>query len=69
MKVSTNLSGITAHQDLRPDNILWNAEQNCVMIIDFHCSRLDPRPDKNRPQSARFNFNVEARERKRLRML
>ncbi|PWY70875.1 hypothetical protein BO94DRAFT_560537 [Aspergillus sclerotioniger CBS 115572] len=29
------------HQDLRSDNILWNAELGRALIIDFHCSVLN----------------------------
>ncbi|KAF5856131.1 hypothetical protein ETB97_007835 [Aspergillus alliaceus] len=36
------------HQDLRPDNFLWNAELGRVLIIDFHRSELDGRPAKKR---------------------
>ncbi|KAB8069197.1 hypothetical protein BDV29DRAFT_57075 [Aspergillus leporis] len=36
------------HQDLRPDNILWNAELGRALIIDFHRSELDSRPTKKR---------------------
>ncbi|KAF7589601.1 hypothetical protein BBP40_004061 [Aspergillus hancockii] len=36
------------HQDLRPDNILWNAELDRILIIDFHRSELDSRPMKKR---------------------
>ncbi|EHA26120.1 hypothetical protein ASPNIDRAFT_120396, partial [Aspergillus niger ATCC 1015] len=36
------------HQDLRSDNILWNAELGRALIIDFHCSKLNHRPMKRR---------------------
>ena len=39
------------HQDLRPDNIPWNAELSRVLIIDFHHSQLDRRPMKKRMRS------------------
>ncbi|OJZ80189.1 hypothetical protein ASPFODRAFT_109465, partial [Aspergillus luchuensis CBS 106.47] len=38
------------HQDLRLDNILWNAELGRALIIDFHCSKLDHRATKKRPR-------------------
>jgi serine/threonine protein kinase len=28
------------HGDIRPPNTLWNSELNCVLIIDFHKSKL-----------------------------
>lgn len=36
------------HQDLRPDNILWNPELKRALIIDFHRSSLDCRPSEKR---------------------
>ncbi|PYH89798.1 hypothetical protein BO71DRAFT_434460 [Aspergillus ellipticus CBS 707.79] len=36
------------HLDLRPDNILWNAELGRALIIDFHRSELDYRPTIDR---------------------
>ncbi|KAL4775444.1 hypothetical protein BDW60DRAFT_143567 [Aspergillus nidulans var. acristatus] len=36
------------HQDLRPDNMLWNAELGRVLVIDFHRSQLDGRPMRKR---------------------
>ncbi|RAQ79515.1 hypothetical protein COH21_012816 [Aspergillus flavus] len=54
------------HRDLRPENILWSTELNRALIIDFHCSQLDPRPVKRRRRwSDKFNYE-EAQERKRL---
>jgi hypothetical protein len=37
------------HQDLRPENILWNAELQRALIIDFHLCTLDRRPLDRRP--------------------
>ncbi|KAJ5131213.1 uncharacterized protein N7515_007252 [Penicillium bovifimosum] len=39
------------HRDLRPNNILWNAELGWALIIDFHRSELDRRrpADRSRP--------------------
>lgn len=57
------------HQDLRPDNILWNTELDRALIIDFHCSQLDPRPVKRQPRwSEKIKYRETARERKRLRV-
>lgn len=39
------------HLDLRPDNILWNAELQRALIIDFHRSELDRRPTADRYRS------------------
>ncbi|KAJ5569585.1 uncharacterized protein N7459_009015 [Penicillium hispanicum] len=39
------------HLDLRPDNILWNAELGRALIIDFHRSELDSRPVPKRVAS------------------
>ncbi|OJJ85722.1 uncharacterized protein ASPGLDRAFT_73595 [Aspergillus glaucus CBS 516.65] len=36
------------HEDLRPDNILWNAELRRVLIIDFHWAGLDRRLKRKR---------------------
>ncbi|KAE8154478.1 hypothetical protein BDV25DRAFT_147743 [Aspergillus avenaceus] len=36
------------HQDLRPQNILWNAELKRALIIDFHRCTLDCRPMRKR---------------------
>ena len=49
------------HEDLRPDNILWNAELRRALIIDFHWARLDRRPKRKRLLSCR----AEARQPKR----
>jgi serine/threonine protein kinase len=32
------------HQDLRPENILWNAELKQALIINFHQCTLDNQP-------------------------
>ena len=39
------------HQDLRPENILWNPDLKRALIIDFHRCSLDHRPIHQRPQS------------------
>ncbi|KAJ5971845.1 uncharacterized protein N7479_001763 [Penicillium vulpinum] len=39
------------HSDLRPDNILWNAELGRALIIDFHRCELDCRPATERSRS------------------
>ncbi|KAJ5779237.1 hypothetical protein N7457_006957 [Penicillium paradoxum] len=39
------------HLDLRPDNILWNAELGRALIIDFHRCELDYRPATDRSKS------------------
>jgi len=36
------------HEDLRPDNILWNAELRRALIIDFHWAKLNRRPKRKR---------------------
>jgi serine/threonine protein kinase len=38
------------HLDLRPDNILWNAELGRALIIDFHQSELIRRLAPDRPR-------------------
>ncbi|KAH1548459.1 hypothetical protein KXX57_001745, partial [Aspergillus fumigatus] len=58
-----------SHQDLRPENILWNAELKRALIIDFHRCTLDPRPMHKRPGSLkRLRCEPEERESKRLRV-
>ncbi|KAE8355480.1 hypothetical protein BDV28DRAFT_155401 [Aspergillus coremiiformis] len=39
------------HEDLRPENILWNAELNRALIIDFHRCTLDRQPADRRALS------------------
>ncbi|KAL4888469.1 hypothetical protein BDV59DRAFT_211074 [Aspergillus ambiguus] len=39
------------HYDLRPENILWNAELQRALIIDFHRCTLDHRPVHKRQDS------------------
>ncbi|KAF7589586.1 hypothetical protein BBP40_004046 [Aspergillus hancockii] len=57
------------HQDLRPDNLLWNAELGRVLIIDFHRSELDTRPAKKRMRlREQLSCGVEEHGRKRLRV-
>ncbi|KAL4938515.1 hypothetical protein BDV06DRAFT_200776 [Aspergillus oleicola] len=41
------------HQDIRPENILWNAELNRALIIDFHRCTFHQRPTHRRPGSAK----------------
>lgn len=56
------------HLDLRPDNILWNAELGRALIIDFHRSELDRRPTAARPKSLkRSRHKTEIPEAKRVR--
>ncbi|KAL7649238.1 hypothetical protein ACMYSQ_012349 [Aspergillus niger] len=54
------------HQDLRSDNILWNAELGRALIIDFHCSKLNHRPMKRRVKSPGRHPCREVHKRKRL---
>lgn len=57
------------HQDLRPDNILWNSELGRALIIDFHRSTLDRRPGGKRMTGIKRSlFSSEARDSKRLRV-
>ncbi|KAF4213889.1 hypothetical protein CNMCM5878_009879 [Aspergillus fumigatiaffinis] len=56
------------HQDLRPENILWNAELKRALIIDFHRCTLDRRPMHKRPGPLkRLRCGPEERASKRLR--
>ncbi|CAG8053664.1 unnamed protein product [Penicillium olsonii] len=56
------------HQDLRPANLLWNAELGRVLVIDFHRCQLDSRPDKHRGRRRRRS-NGAAVERKQPRVI
>ncbi|KAG2000794.1 hypothetical protein GB937_010827 [Aspergillus fischeri] len=56
------------HQDLRPENILWNAELKRALIIDFHRCTLDRRPMHKRPGPLkRLRCGPEERASERLR--
>ncbi|CAG8945956.1 unnamed protein product [Penicillium salamii] len=58
------------HLDLRPENILWNAELGRALIIDFHRSELDRRPATDRPMSRkRYQRRTQMPEAKRARVL
>ncbi|PYI00028.1 hypothetical protein BO71DRAFT_85 [Aspergillus ellipticus CBS 707.79] len=58
------------HQDLRPDNILWNAELERALIIDFHLCTLDRRPRHKRPGALkRLRCGSEERHSKRVRVV
>jgi hypothetical protein len=58
------------HQDLRPDNILWNAELQRALIIDFHLCTLDRRPRHKRPGALkRLRCGPEERYSKRVRVV
>ncbi|KAK2794471.1 hypothetical protein FQN50_009903 [Emmonsiellopsis sp. PD_5] len=57
------------HQDLRSDNMLWNAELGRVLIIDFHRSQLDSRPMKKRMRlQEQHSCGTEVHEQKQLRI-
>lgn len=58
------------HLDLRPDNILWNAELKRALIIDFHLCTLDRRPRHKRPGALeRLRCGPEERHSKRVRVV
>lgn len=58
------------HQDLRPDNILWNAELERALIIDFHLCTLDRRPLHKRPRALkRLRCGPDERHSKRVRVV
>jgi hypothetical protein len=58
------------HQDLRRDNILWNAELRRALIIDFHLCTLDRRPQHRRPGALkRLRYGFEERHSKRVRVV
>lgn len=56
------------HQDLRPENILWNAELNRALIIDFHRCTLRQQPMHRRPGSNKRPRNAaQEHDHKRVR--
>ncbi|BCS00122.1 uncharacterized protein AKAW2_50463A [Aspergillus luchuensis] len=58
------------HQDLRPDNILWNAELERALIIDFHLCTLDRRPLHKRPRALkRLRCGPDESHSKRVRVV
>ncbi|KAL4756341.1 uncharacterized protein BDW70DRAFT_154280 [Aspergillus foveolatus] len=58
------------HEDLRPDNILWNKELGRVLIIDFHRSALKSQRISQPQQTAKRQLcRVQPRDAKRLRVL
>lgn len=57
------------HQDLRPDNILWNDELGRALIIDFHRSTLDCRPTLKRSRPAKRPLCRKSPDVKRLRVV
>ncbi|TQB67460.1 hypothetical protein MPDQ_005708 [Monascus purpureus] len=59
-----------SHQDLRLENILWNAELKRALIIDFHRYTLDCRPMHKRPGPLkRLRRGPEECESKRLHVV
>lgn len=57
------------HDDLRPENILWNEELSRALIIDFHRSRLNSRPLMKRSRVGRRSLGgTETQNAKRLRI-
>ncbi|CAG8010984.1 unnamed protein product [Penicillium salamii] len=58
------------HQDLRPENILWNAELQRALIIDFHLCTLDRRPLDRWPGTLkRLRYGSAERHSKRVRVV
>ncbi|RDH26329.1 hypothetical protein BDQ94DRAFT_178272 [Aspergillus welwitschiae] len=58
------------HHDLRPENILWNAELQRALIIDFHLCTLDCRPLDRRPGALkRLRYGPDERHSKRVRVV
>ncbi|CAP87028.1 hypothetical protein EN45_041440 [Penicillium chrysogenum] len=58
------------HQDLRPENILWNAELQRALIIDFHLCTLDRRPLDRRPGTLkRLRYGSAEHHSKRVRVV
>ena len=59
------------HQDLRRENILWNAELDRILIIDFHRSKLASQPPLQRLRGMKRSRITASRgpETKRLRVL
>ncbi|GFF96253.1 hypothetical protein IFM53868_08444 [Aspergillus udagawae] len=59
-----------SHHDLRPENILWNAELQRALIIDFHLCSLDRRLLHKRPGALkRLRCGSEECGSKRLRVV
>lgn len=51
------------HEDLRPDNVLWNEELGRALIIDFHRYTLRRQPAKQRPMVIRRRpYRIERRK-------
>ncbi|KAL4986045.1 hypothetical protein BDW68DRAFT_133427 [Aspergillus falconensis] len=58
------------HRDLRPENILWNAELQRALIIDFHLCTLDHQPLDRRPGTLkRLRYGSDERHSKRVRVV
>ncbi|KAJ5716192.1 hypothetical protein N7493_008103 [Penicillium malachiteum] len=58
------------HQDLRPENILWNAELERALIIDFHLCTIDRRPRHRRSLAFKQSRNgSRERHSKRVRVI
>ncbi|KKK13727.1 hypothetical protein AOCH_003360 [Aspergillus ochraceoroseus] len=56
------------HEDLRPENMLWNDELGRIMIIDFHRSQIDRRPAAERVGSLKRRLNIRPGQSKRPRV-